>query len=83
MVALVEAGAELAAPHYRGRRGHPVVFSTLFREELQALGGDAGARHVLAAHQHRMRPLHVGESGVLRDIDVRDDLPSGLPGEAG
>ena len=41
------AGAAIAAPAYRGERGHPVALSARFREQLQALRGDAGARLLL------------------------------------
>ncbi|MDP2240659.1 MAG: nucleotidyltransferase family protein [Burkholderiales bacterium] len=67
-------GAEIAAPAYRGERGHPVGFSALFRSELTALSGDSGARAVLERHQNKIRLIECDDPGVIFDIDRRDDL---------
>lgn len=68
------AGAELAAPIYRGTRGHPVAFGARYRAELASLTGDAGARAVLKRDQSRVRGVAVDDPGVLRDIDTPEDL---------
>jgi len=68
------AGAPLAAPFFRARRGHPVGISARFREELAGLRGDEGARQVLGAHAAELIKVPVGDPGVLRDIDAPGDL---------
>ena len=68
------AGAPLAAPYFRARRGHPVGIAAKFRRELEALEGDEGARKILAANEERLRKIPVGDPGVLRDIDRPADL---------
>lgn len=67
-------GALLAAPFYRGRRGHPVGFGAGLRTELQALHGDAGARELLARHSARLLRLDVDDPGILTDVDTPADL---------
>jgi len=67
-------GALLAAPYFRGRRGHPVAIAGRFRAELLACSGDEGARTLLAAHQDELRKVPVGDPGVIRDIDTPGDL---------
>jgi molybdenum cofactor cytidylyltransferase len=67
-------GAALAAPFWRGRRGHPVGISGGFHEELLALRGDEGAKALLAANQARMVKIPIGDPGVIRDIDTPADL---------
>jgi len=67
-------GAPLAAPLYQGRRGHPVGFAKAFREELQALDGDTGAREVLARNAPLLEPIRVDDPGILKDVDTPDDL---------
>ena len=37
-----------------GRPGHPVVFERAVFDELRALGGDEGARGVIAAHRQKL-----------------------------
>ncbi len=68
------AGADIAAPAYRGDRGHPVAFGRRFLDELQALTGDSGARAVVQRNQALLRLVDTDDSGVLFDIDRRDDL---------
>ena len=68
------AGAALAAPYFRGRRGHPVGLSGIFYDQLVASSGDEGARRVLAENQDRLRKIPVGDPGVIRDIDTPGDL---------
>jgi len=68
------AGAPLAAPFFRARRGHPVGISARFREELAGLRGDEGARQLLAAHAAELIKVPVGDPGVLRDVDTPGDL---------
>jgi len=74
IVQAIADGAELAVPVYRGRRGHPVGFSAVYRDRLLALDGDRGARDLLAANVDRLRLIEVDDPGILRDVDSPDDL---------
>jgi len=67
-------GAEIVAPGYRGRRGHPVGFSSHYREELLRLTGDKGARALLVERADRICLLRVDDPGILSDIDRPGDL---------
>lgn len=77
VAAALHQGADLAAPEYRGARGHPVGFAAGYREDLSALTGDAGARAVLKRDHARIRVVEVDDPGVLRDIDTQEDLGAG------
>jgi molybdenum cofactor cytidylyltransferase len=62
----------VAYAQYRGRRGHPVAFSSELYAELAQLSGDDGARRVMLRY-----PAHgqeVEDPGVLLDIDTPADL---------
>lgn len=67
-------GALIAAPSWQGRRGHPVGFSRVLRDELTALTGDTGAKSVIQAHLAQLRVIDCDDSGILRDIDKPEDL---------
>ena len=67
-------GAIIAAPTYRGARGHPVGFSGVLRDALAALSGDAGARDVLRAERDRVQRIACDDAGVLADVDTPADL---------
>jgi len=71
------AGEVLVAPFFGGERGHPVGMGAVFRDRLEALRGDEGARSLLREHARRMAHLDVDDPGVLRDIDTQDDLAAG------
>jgi len=67
-------GAAIAAPSFRGERGHPVGFTRRFYDELALLHGDHGARELLQQHCDRVTLYEVDDPGVLRDIDKPSDL---------
>jgi molybdenum cofactor cytidylyltransferase len=70
----LEGGAALAAPYFRARRGHPVGIAGRFYEQLLELGGDEGAKKILAAHERELVKIPIGDPGVIRDIDTPADL---------
>ena len=67
-------GVDLAAPRFEGRRGHPVLFGRACFPALLALAGDVGAREVLARAGERLALVESHDSGVLFDVDQREDL---------
>jgi len=70
----VARGALIAAPYYRGERGHPVGFAPAFRRELESLDHDQGARAVMAARRDAIVVIDVDDPDVLRDVDTPADL---------
>ena len=68
------AGALLAAPYFRARRGHPVGIAGKLRAELEAMKGDEGARKLLEGKSDKLIKIPVGDPGVIRDIDTPGDL---------
>ncbi len=74
LVATVSNGAALAAPRYRGRRGHPVCFGDGYRDALTALSGAHGAREIVAGAGDDLVLLDCDDAGVLIDIDTPTDL---------
>ena len=59
---------------YKGRRGHPVGFSSELYSELALLSGDEGARRLIA--RYPALGLEVDDAGVLVDVDTLADLDS-------
>ena len=74
VAAAVADGAPVAAPFYRGKRGHPVGFSSACYAALAALAGDEGAKSVVAAHRDSLARIDVDDAGTLTDIDHPADL---------
>lgn len=67
-------GAAIAAPYFRGNRGHPVGFSSAFADQLLALDGDVGARNILLRHSEGLVRIETDDKGILLDIDTPQDL---------
>jgi len=68
------SAAGICVPVHGGRRGHPVGFGSDFYPELQSLGGDTGARHLLRRYAGRLTLLPVEDAAIHRDIDLPADL---------
>ncbi len=64
--------APIVAACAAGRRGNPVLFARGLFPKLSTIGGDEGARGVIAAHRDQLRCVEV-ESSVFADIDTPDD----------
>lgn len=67
------SGKQIAVPLFEGRRGHPLLFSTRFREEIESRYDGSGLRGLLAAHPGEILEVPVAEPAVLWDIDTPED----------
>ncbi|MBU3736714.1 MAG: nucleotidyltransferase family protein [Methylobacterium sp.] len=70
----LQRGATLAAPFHLAQRGHPAGFGRIYADELLALSGDAGARHILERDAARLARIPVQHPGVLLDVDRLSDI---------
>lgn len=69
-----ERKSQVCVPTHQGRRGNPVLWGAAFFAELQALGGDRGAKSLLAKHADRLHEVEVGSPGILVDVDTQAAL---------
>lgn len=67
-------GRSIVVPMRRGKRGNPVVIGKAFFGELARIGGDLGARDVIAAHPEQVGEVEMESDGVLTDIDTPQAL---------
>jgi molybdenum cofactor cytidylyltransferase len=70
----IRAGAAIAMPDYQGQRGHPVGFSAKFRDELEKLKGDEGARAIVKRYADQVHLLPCEDAGIITDVDTPADL---------
>jgi molybdenum cofactor cytidylyltransferase len=77
IAAILDAFAERDAPivraTYKGRHGHPVLFSRAVFSELRRASPAIGAKAVVLAHAGDRLDLDVDDPAVLDDIDNPDD----------
>lgn len=57
-----------------GTRGHPVLWGRQFFAEMKTLGGDQGARALIAAHSDWIVEVDAGSDAPLIDIDTPQAL---------
>jgi molybdenum cofactor cytidylyltransferase len=69
-----DRGNLIAVPVSDGRRGNPVLWSRRFFNELMALDGDIGARHLIARHAEAVVEVPVEGHGAFLDIDTPQAL---------
>lgn len=68
-----ETEKKILVPFHNGRRGHPVLFSADYRNEILTQYDDLGLRGLLQAHHEEVFELNVSDSSVLSDMDFPED----------
>ncbi len=64
---------QILVPLYNNKRGHPILFSTTYCDEILTQYDDIGLRGLLYAHKEDIFELPVDTSGVLSDMDYPED----------
>ena len=60
----------IAIPTYRGRRGHPIIFSIKYKAQLSSLTSDIGGREIIEEHPEDVLEVAVDCEGIIIDIDT-------------
>ena len=63
-------------PAYKGKRGHPIIFSTKYKEALSELKGDVGGRQIIRKHPDDTLEVVVNSQSINIDIDTMDNYHS-------
>lgn len=66
-------GMLAVVPHYQGRRGNPALLAHDLFAELKEVGGDVGARQLLARYADRVCQIDVDDPAVVSDMDTPED----------
>jgi molybdenum cofactor cytidylyltransferase len=68
----------IAIPTYRGMRGHPIIFTIKYKQELLEPRGDIGGREIIRHHPDDVLEVAVDSASVASDIDTKSDYQSQL-----
>ena len=63
----------IVLPSFKGKRGHPVLFSTKLFDELKNAPLEIGARSVVWSHSNEVIEVETEEKGIILDIDTPGD----------
>ena len=67
--------SHITCPVYNGHRGHPMIFSSLLRSELEAITDEGeGLRQVVDRYKSDTNKLEVGDPVVHLDLNSPDDI---------
>lgn len=69
-----ERGHLLIHPRWKGKKGHPVLFSPELIPEILEFGKEDQVRYVTWKHRERAFLLDVEDPGIGLDIDTEEDL---------
>ncbi len=68
----------IVIPAHKGRRGHPIIFSTSYKEELLGLKGDVGGRQIIREHPDDILEIEVNTQSINIDIDTKNNYRSSV-----
>ena len=68
----------LVIPVWRGKRGHPLLLTAVYRPAVLALTADQGLNVVTRGYPHDTLELAIETDDVLRDMDYREDYEAEL-----
>jgi CTP:molybdopterin cytidylyltransferase MocA len=74
LAGVAERTGGIVSPRYEGRRGHPVLVPADLRQVILAAPATSTLGDVLRPHAARFVDVDVFDRGVLRDVDVVEDL---------
>lgn len=73
MAAFKKNPQSIVIPRYKERNGSPVIFSSIFIDELKVLEGDKGGREVIKRNKDSLIFVEVENEYELMDIDTWED----------
>lgn len=68
-----EGRDRIVYPVFSGKRGHPPLISSEYREAIWSYSGVGGLRGFLEAYGEKAVELEVADEGILLDVDTRSD----------
>jgi molybdenum cofactor cytidylyltransferase len=67
-------GRAICVPTVAGKRGNPVLFSLDYAEEMRAIEGDVGARHLIGIYADQVCEIEMDDDAALIDVDTKEAL---------
>ncbi len=74
--ALNQDAMAIALPVFNGQKGHPVIFSGVYMDEILAHSEMEGCSGIIKSHSDHVVQVQMMTDHVLRDIDTKEDYSS-------
>ena len=69
-----DEGHVICVPTWNGKRGNPVLWDRRFFDDFMSLGGDIGAKHLIAENSDLVIEVPIADDSVLMDVDSPEAL---------
>jgi len=66
-------GKGIILPVHTGRRGHPILIDTKYRNNIAGLDPDIGLKELIHSHREDIVEVKVDTPAILKDIDTPED----------
>ncbi|MBI1743497.1 nucleotidyltransferase family protein [Candidatus Acetothermia bacterium] len=76
--AFAEDKGTIIVPSYRGARGHPLLVSSKYRDEILKLDPSIGLRQLRQRHADEVFIIEIPDGAVLQDLDYPEDYRRAL-----
>jgi molybdenum cofactor cytidylyltransferase len=76
--ALSKSKASIVLPSYRGARGHPLLISSQYRDEIFKLDPAVGLRQLRLRHADEVLIIEIPDKAVMQDLDYPEDYRRAL-----
>jgi molybdenum cofactor cytidylyltransferase len=63
-------GRAIGVPTHAGKRGNPSLWSKSLFDDMRAVSGDVGARHLIGANESLVYEVEFDDTAVLTDLDT-------------
>ena len=74
-----QADALITSPRYRGRGGHPLIFSASLKGELERISEEReGIREVFRVHRHEVNEVEIDDPMIRLDLNTRAQYEQAL-----
>ena len=73
-----KSGKGILMPTFSDKRGHPLLVSHRYREEIKRLDGNEGLRALAGRFPHDVLEVQTATPDILRDIDTPEDYKNEL-----
>jgi molybdenum cofactor cytidylyltransferase len=67
------SGKGIIIPVYNGKRGHPLLLDSKYRDQIDNLDPDEGLRSITYIYSSDIHEVDTDEPGILRDFNTYDD----------
>ena len=69
-----DEGHVICVPTWNGKRGNPVLWDRRFFDDMTALGGDVGAKHLIGENTDLVIEVPIEDDAVVVDVDSPEAL---------